>query len=93
MGVMPDHIQVIAVLVIPWMAAFDVVDLGLLRRFFGCVIGLHRHQFRVIRRIGGAGHHGTDTLRHHGAGGHGIEQHTDQQEQNPCNQKALSCGA
>ena len=89
MGVMPDHIQVIAVLVIPRMAAFDVVDLGLQRRFFGSVVGLHRHQLRIIRRVGGAGHHGTDTLRHHGAGGHGVEQHTDQQEDRARNQKAL----
>ena len=89
MGVMPDHIQVVAVLVIPRMAAFDVVDLGLQRRFLGSVVGLHRHQLRVIRRIGGAGHHRTDALCHHGAGGHGIEQHTDQQEDRARNQKAL----
>ena len=71
------------------MAAFDVVDLGLQRRFLGSVVRLHRHQLRVIRRIGGAGHHRTDALRHHGAGGHGVEQHTDQQEDRASNQKAL----
>ena len=89
MGVMPDHVEVVAVLVIPRMAAFDVVDLGLQRRFLGSVVRLHRHQLRVIRRIGGAGHHRTDALRHHGAGGHGVEQHTDQQEDRARNQKAL----
>ena len=48
MGVMSDHVQVIPVLVISRMAAFDVVDLGLQRRFPGGVIGLHRYKFRVI---------------------------------------------
>ena len=48
MGVMPDHIQVITVFVIPGMAAFDIVDLSLQRRFLGGIVSLHRHQFRVI---------------------------------------------
>ena len=48
MGVMPNHSQVIPILVIPWMAAFDIVDLGLQRRFLGSVVSLYRHQFRVI---------------------------------------------
>ena len=47
------------------------------RRFFGSVVGLHRHQLRVIRWVGGAGDHRTDALRHHGAGGHGVEQQAD----------------
>ena len=77
---MPNHSQVIPILVIPWMAAFDVVDLGLQRRFFGGIVGLHSYQLRVIRRIGGAGNNRTNSLAQYRAGGHGIEQHTDHQE-------------
>ena len=57
--------------------------------FSGCIICLHRQHFRVIRRIGGAGENGTDALRHHGTRGHGIHQHTGDEEQNPCDQEAL----
>ena len=35
----------------------DVVDLGLQRGLLGGVVGLHRHQLRVIRWVGGAGDH------------------------------------
>ena len=86
---MADHAKVIAILVIPWVAAFDVVNFLLQLGFSGCIICLHRQHFRVIRRIGGAGENGTDALRHHGAGGHGIHQHTGNEEQNPCHQEAL----
>ena len=89
MRVMPDHIKVIAVLVIPRMAAFDVVDFGLQRRFLGSVVRLHRHQLRVIRRIGGAGNGRTDALRHHGAGGHGVEQQADEKKNRAYKQKAF----
>lgn len=40
MGVMPDHVQIIAVLVIPRMATFDAVDLRLQCRLLGCIVGL-----------------------------------------------------
>ena len=89
MGVMPDYIEVVAVLVIPRMAAFNVVDFGLQRRFSGGVVRLHRHQLRVIRRIGGAGNGRTDALRHHGAGGHGVEQQADEQKNRTNKQKAF----
>ena len=89
MGVMPDHIQVITVFVISRMAAFDVVDFGLQRRFLGSVVRLHRHQLRVIRRIGGAGNGRTDALRHHGAGGHGVEQQADEKKNRAYKQKAF----
>ena len=80
MRVVADHVQVIAVLVVAGVAALDVVDLGLQRGLLGGVVGLHRHQLRVIRRVGCAGDRRTDALRHHGTGGHGVEQQTDQQE-------------
>ena len=86
---MADHTKVIAILVIPWVAAFNVVDFLLQLDFSGCIICLHCQHFRVIRRIGGAGENGTDALRHHGAGGHGIHQHTGNEEQNPCHQETL----
>ena len=80
MGVVADHVQVIAVFVVAGVAALDVVDLGLQRGLLGGVVRLHRHQLRVIGGIGGAGDHRTDALRHHGTGGHGVEQQADQQE-------------
>ena len=89
MRVMANHAKVIAILVIPWVAAFDVIDFLLQLGFSGCIICLHRQHFRGIRRIGGAGENGTDALRHHRAGGHGIHQHTGNEEQNPCDQEAL----
>ena len=89
MGVMANHIQVIAILVIPWVAAFDVVDFLLQPSFSVCIICLHRQHFRVIRWIGSAGNYRTNTLCHHRAGGHGIHQHTGDEEKNPCHQEAL----
>ena len=89
MGVMPDHIQIIAVFVISRMAAFDVVDLGLQRRFLGGIVGLHCDKFRVIRWIGRAGNGRTNALRHHGAGGHGVEQQADEQKNCAHKQKAF----
>ena len=89
MRVVADHVQVIAVLVIAGVAALDVVDLGLQRGLLGGVVGLHRHQLRVIRGVGGAGDHRTDALRHHGAGGHGVEQQADQQENRQHDAEAL----
>ena len=89
MGVMPDHIQVITVFVISRMADLNVVDLSLQRRFLGGVIGLHRHQLQVIRRIGRAGNGRTNALRHHGAGGHGVEQQADEQKNRAHKQEAF----
>ena len=89
MRVMADHTKVIAILVIPWVTAFNVVDFLLQLDFSGCIICLHCQHFRVIRRIGSSGENGTDALRHHGAGGHGIHQHTGNEEQNPCHQETL----
>ena len=77
MRVVADHVQVIAVLVVAGVAALDVVDLGLQRGLLGGVVGLHRHQLRVIGGVGGAGDRRTDALRHHGTGGHGVEQQAD----------------
>ena len=89
MRVVADHVQVIAVLVVAEVAALDVVDLGLQRGLLGGVVGLHRHQLRVIGGVGGAGDRRTDALRHHGAGGHGVEQQADQQENRQHDAKAL----
>ena len=44
MGVMADHAKVIAILVIPWVAAFDVVDFLLQPSFSVCIICLHRQR-------------------------------------------------
>ena len=89
MGVMADHIQVVAVFVITGVTAFNIVDLSLQLSFLGRIISFHRQHFRVIGGIGSAGDHGTDALRHHGAGGHGIEQQTEDQENCTRNQKPL----
>ena len=79
--VVADHVQVITVLVIPWVAALDVVNLGLQLSFFGGIVGLHRQKFRVIGGIGAARHHGADALSQHRTGRNGVHQEADHQKE------------
>ena len=90
MRVVADHVQVIAVLVVAGVAALDVVDLGLQtrppwRRSRPPPPPAPGHRRgRWCRRSPNR-----CSARHHGTGGHGVEQQADQQENRQHDAKAL----
>ena len=81
MGVMADHIQVIAVFVITWAAAFDVVDLRLQVRFFGGIFSLHRQHILIFGWVSGAGYNRANALAQHGTGRNGVHQQANNQKE------------
>ena len=94
MGVMPDIVKVIAVLVIAGIIPFDIVYLPLQVRFHSSVVVFRRHKVAVLGRIRSAKNAIQYPRKHRRAGRYPGGNHNEQQQRGNGYQNAfpMPCG-
>ena len=86
-GVMDDFIQIKVILVIV-VGCLVVIQVVLQLCLHLRVGGLGPQHILIAGGIGGTGNAGTHAFKHHGTGGHGVEQETEHHHQGDAHQKA-----